>query len=333
MRRRTVLTLGAAYALAPLAGCTRTRLASIDGATMGTHFRVRLPADNNLPGLSQRITQTLRHIESTMSAYQPNSELTRMNRGDIGWIRLSEATRDVVHQALHVARATRGAFDPTVAPLVSLWGFGPEGRRQAPPARREIEALRSQVGYKRIELDQSRLRKAHRDTGIDLNGIAKGYAVDAITALLREAGVDDYLVDIGGELRARGRRDAREPWRVGVLNPATQALIPLRLSDQAIATSGNYFNYFVAGGQRYSHNIDPRTGQPVMHNTMSATVVADDTSLADAWSTALMTLGRAGGYPLAARNGVAALFLEEAAGGGVTRTVTPALERLGALAA
>ena len=331
-RRRALAACGA-IALTPLVGCTMQPVTSFAGATMGTRYQVRMRSNGalqaKLPSLQKTAATVLAELERELSTYQPQSDVARFNRANLNdWVAVGATTAHITKTALQVSALSRSAFDPTVGPLVALWGFGPDGRGKQLPSPSHVSDVLATVGTSNIEQDGEMLRKRHLGVGIDLNGIAKGYAVDALAQLLERYGINDYLVDIGGELRARGTRDGTQPWRVGILDPLTaeaSAMLALDLRDQAIATSGNYFNYFVANGRRYSHNIDPRTGTPIRHRTVSVTVIAKDAMEADAWSTALMTLGRQQGAALAAQLELAALFLDHDGSGGSTRFATPAL--------
>ena len=272
----------------------------------------------------------LERIEGRMSHYRPDSELSRFNRARTTEPQqMTPETLGVVAEALAVGRVSGGAFDVTVGPLVDAWGFGPPGRAPAVPEEALLAALRARVGVDLLELDlsASTLRKRRADIVVDLSAIAKGYAVDAVAALLAERGFDDHLVEIGGELRAAGRNERGEPWRVAIERPAqgvasAQRIVPL--TDAALATSGDYRNFYALDGTRVSHTIDPRTGRPVTHGPLSVSVIAERCSLADAQSTALNVLGVEEGYPLAVTHGWAALFVTDDGAGRLVERATPA---------
>ena len=358
-RRRGALALAA---LVPVVvGCTeRTRPESgavpqrwtIAGATMGTTFTVTVVSGRNVAeararretrlraappaeridqaAVEARVRRVLERIEGRMSHYRPDSELSRFNRASTTEPqRMTPETLGVVAEALAVGRVSGGAFDVTVGPLVDAWGFGPPGRASAVPEEALLAALRARVGVDLLELDlsASTLRKRRADVVVDLSAIAKGYAVDAVAGLLAERGFDDYLVEIGGELRAGGTNERGEPWRVAIERPApgfatAQRIMPL--TDAALATSGDYRNFYDLDGARVSHTIDPRTGRPVTHGLLSVSVVAERCSLADARSTALNVLGPDDGYDLAVEQGWAALFVSDDGSGRFVERETPA---------
>ena len=260
-----------------------------------------------------------------MSTWDPGSELSRFNASaSTGWFAVSADTLAVVEEGLRVARVTGGAFDVTVGPLVELWGFGPDGVR-ARPSDEALAAARVAVGSAGIEArtDPPAIRKRDPRARLDVSAIAKGFAVDAIAVLLAEEGARGFLVEVGGEVRAAGRKAEGEPWRVAVERPPPVAGAPprvLELVDRAVATSGDYRAVFEEDGTRYPHVIDPRTGLPVTTGVASATVLAATAMEADAFATALMVLPPADGLRLAEREGLAARLLVRAGGGFVERT-------------
>lgn len=290
------------------------------GATMGTVYTVRitaLPAALNQADLQALVEQELQRVNAAMSTYDPQSEISRFNQhqGD-DWFPVSLDLAQLVQRARDIGMETGGAFDITVGPLVEAWGFGASGPRNSPPSAAELAAARAMVGMDRLSqrIDPPALRKALPTLQIDLSAIAKGYGVDRVAATLDAAGIDNYLVEIGGELRTRGRRHDGAMWRVGIEQPApdgrrVQLALPMH-RDGAVATSGDYRNFFEADGRRYAHIIDPRTGAPVDHELASVSVIADNCAMADGWATALSVLGPGEGYRLAENAGLAALFIE-----------------------
>jgi thiamine biosynthesis lipoprotein len=294
------------------------RATNFGGATMGTSYGVRisdLPTGIDTRELTAEIERRLEQINLQMSTYRADSELSRFNAGgDDGWVEVSPATRNVVDRALATSRLTRGAFDPTVGPLVDLWGFGPTGPRAHAPGDKQIAGAMSRMGFSRIAASPTAtaLRKADPRLQVDLSGIAKGFGVDEVARLLDAVGIEHYLVEIGGELRSRGLNPNGEPWRVGVEKPGSgrqSVQTVVRLRDAALATSGDYRNFFEQDGQRFAHIIDPRSGRPVDHALASVTVLASSSMEADALSTALMVLGPKAGVELAERGAIAALFI------------------------
>ncbi len=313
-----VVRLGTPPAALALGGCMARgeRVAVIEGATMGTAYRVSAVVDaGEVDALEDDVAAIVGQIDGLMSTYRPESELSRFNASDgTGWVEVSADTHAVLAAAHRTAAVTGGSFDATVGPLVDLWGFGPSGSRRALPAERDLADVRSRIGSEHLEpaRDRHAVRKTLAGLHVDLSGIAKGYGVDRVAGRLDVAGVEHYLVDIGGELRARGRKPDGTPWRIGIERPSAGRRVPLTvigLEDRAVATSGDYRNFFDLGGRRYSHAIDPVTGRPVEHTLASVSVVADTAMEADALSTALMVMGPERGYEHARSAGAAALFL------------------------
>jgi thiamine biosynthesis lipoprotein len=271
-----------------------------------------------------------------MSTYRLDSEISTFNDSVASeWFDVSHETALVVAEAQRVSALSGGAFDATVGSLVNLWSFGPDDRPQRMPTDEELEAAMRQVGHGSIDVRASppALKKAHTDVSIDLSGIAKGFGVDQLAAFLDSVGVAAYLVDIGGEMRATGRKSDGSPWRVGIEKPADtpnaprQILRTIELHDQALATSGDYRNFFEVAGTRYSHTIDPRTGRPIEFGLASVSVVHPTCMTADALATALMVLGADEGYNFAVEHDLAVLFVVRM-GMEFEQRATPAFDRL-----
>lgn len=288
------------------------------GSTMGTTFTIKVvapPENLDLPSLQQDIEGALEDINRTMSTYLDESELSRFNASDsVDWIGVSPELCRTIEAARVVSEFTNGAFDVTVGSLVNLWGFGPPASTYEPPADDQIRAAMPTVGYGKLDVDCSKpaLRKASPGIHVDLSAFAKGHAVDVVAELLDVRGLPDYLVEIGGEMRMRGTNARSEPWAIAIETPdragrSVQTVV--HLSDAAMATSGDYRNFFEYEGRFYSHTIDPRTGYPVTHDGASVTVVADTAAFADAAATALLVLGPEEGLKLAERESIAAYFL------------------------
>jgi thiamine biosynthesis lipoprotein len=309
-------------ALTAIGACERHDVLVLQGPTMGTAYTVKVPpqSEQREHEIKTAIDAALEQLSQQMSTYIPDSEISQFNQSkDSGWMSVSAATAEVVAAAQKVSGISGGAFDVTVGPLVNLWGFGPDQRPPRAPIDDSIAALRERMGYALLEvrLNPPALRKANPELYVDLSGIAKGYGVDVVARTLEEFGIRDYLVEIGGELRAAGRKPSGEPWRIGIERPepggrSVQRIIELH--DTALATSGDYRNFFEQDGKRYSHTIDPATGRPIEHDLASVTVVHDSTMFADAMATAMMVLGPEAGYQLAEREGLAVLFLVKAEG-------------------
>ncbi|WP_049623211.1 FAD:protein FMN transferase [Frateuria defendens] len=297
-------------------------LRNLHGLTMGTTWSVRLVAP---PALSMEAAQRgvqveLDLVDGQMSTYKPASALSQYNTAPAGtWQSLPAELFAVFERALALARDTGGAYDPTVGPLVELWGFGPGGARREPPPPAAIAAARSRAGWWRIGLDAA-TRLAYQPGGIyvDLSSIAKGYAVDRVGRWLDAAGATAWLVEVGGELKARGAKPDGTPWRVGIERPdaaageverADQLTRVVTLRDRAIATSGDYRRRFTDGGQAYAHHIDPRSGHPVPHAVASVSVLAGEAIQADPLGTTLTVLGPERGLAYAEEHGLAVLFL------------------------
>lgn len=316
-----------------LGGCSSPReQVVLHGATMGTTYNVQLvdpPHRVEPAALQDRVDDVLADINAAMSTYDAGSELSRFNASSsTDWYAVSAELAGVVAAALDVSEASGGAFDVTVGPLVNLWGFGPADGPGVPPNPEQVSAVKLRTGYGKLDarLSPPALRKSVPDLYVDLSAIAKGYGVDRVAALLNVAGVEDYLVEIGGELRARGLNARGEPWRIAVERPdpagrTVQQVVAL--TDAAMATSGDYRNFFEAGGTRYSHTIDPATGRPVTHDLASVTVLGADAMHADAHATALLVMGVDGGLQFARTAGLAVLFISRTGTGFETRA-TPA---------
>ena len=306
--------------LVSLASCGTEQPAELHeftGLTMGTSWSVKINAETlPLPGqqLKPQLDAILNRVNREMSTYLPDSELSMINAADsAGRIPVSASLASVLQTAQEVSRATRGAFDVTVGPLVNLWGFGPE-QGFTVPVKEQVNRALLLVGHDKLQLDlsASTLKKTCSGVSIDLSAIAKGYGVDELADFLERLQMDNYLVEIGGEIRARGVNHKNVPWQIGIEQPvvgARRVRQIIRLENTAMATSGDYRNYFEHEGIRYSHTIDPRTGRPVSHSLASVTVLHPSTTLADAWATGLLVLGPEAGYELAVKNGIAAYFV------------------------
>ena len=310
-------------------------LVSLGGNTMGTTYSIKLvdvPADIQIEPLANEVDNILTVVDRRMSTYRPESELSRLNGAAVGvWVPVSQDTRSVIDEARRMSQLTGGAFDPTVGPMVDLWGFGPAGGHQDVPSAEEIAELRQSIGFDRLETQTEPSAVSKRDDGVrlDLSGIAKGFGVDKVADHLEARGIKNYLVEVGGELRGSGRGPEDRPWRVGIEKPTAASRDLQRvveLERGALATSGNYRLFFERDGQSYCHIIDPNTGRPVEHDLASTTVVAATTMAADALSTSLLVLGPVAGMEFAVAHDVAALFIN-GSGDSFTAKGSPAFER------
>ncbi|NNL68290.1 MAG: FAD:protein FMN transferase [Myxococcales bacterium] len=288
------------------------------GETMGTTYAVavtRTSSQLTRETVEDAAVGILARVDSLMSTWREDSELTRFNRSrGSEWFAVSQETALVVEEALRVSELSSGAFDPTVLPLVELWGFAGAPVESLPPARGALSHARGRVDARqlRVRATPPALRKERANLEVDLSSIAKGYAVDRIAEALTAIGATDFLVEIGGELRAAGRNRRGEAWRVAVEQPTlergrVQTLVALR--DEAIATSGSYRNYAARGGERFAHILDPATGAPPASGVVSTSVVSPTAMRADALATALFAMGPERGVELAEREGVGVLFL------------------------
>lgn len=330
------MRLPCVLALVLLAACTAGAPGEVvlAGHTMGTTYNVKLLYDESqAPALQNDIEDVLDKADLMMSTYKEASELSRFNaRRSTDWQPVSPEFCASVEQALRISKLTDGAFDITVAPLVDLWGFGPGKDVTSPPPDADIARAMAAVGYERLHSDcgMPALRKDLGALTIDMSAFGKGLAVDRVAELLDARGVGNYLVEVGGELRLRGHNLDSESWAVGIELPRYDERRPytiVHLTDTALATSGDYRNFFEWEGHRYSHTIDTRTGRPVTHSLASVTVVDPAGSRADALATALLVLGPDEGMQFALREELAVLFLIRD-DGGIDERSTPAFDRL-----
>lgn len=315
MRVRRLLCLLPALILC---ACGDSQSLELTGQAMGTTFNVVLvgpPESLAAEVLEEELIAALQEVDRLASTWREDSELTVFNLDlSSDWIPVSRRFCALLDGALEVSAATGGAFDLTIGPLTNLWGFGPDGQVADPPSAADIAAAQGRVGFELLEADcaKRRVRKGVPDLYVDLSGWAKGYAVDQLAAILDAHGIDNYLVEIGGELRVKGKNRGNDKWAIGIEAPSTSARVPhaiLHVTDTSVATSGDYRNFFEHDGQRYSHTIDARTGRPVAHNLAAVTVVNPSTAYADAMATALLVLGPDDGPQLARKLGIAGYFL------------------------
>lgn len=261
------------------------------GMIFGTVYHVTYQNSDNL---NDQIVAELNKVDSSLSMFNKQSVITKVN--DNQDIEVDQMFGDVFTLARTVSADTDGAFDITVAPLVNAWGFGFKSGNM--PSRHTIDSLRTFVGYKRVELHDSRIVKADPRVMLDCSAIAKGYGCDVVAELLRRKGIDNFMVEIGGEVVTSGISEKRVPWKIGVTKPSDDSLsvnnelqTVLNITDKAMATSGNYRNFYYKNGKKYAHTIDPATGYPVQHSLLSATVISDRCAKADAYATAFMVMG------------------------------------------
>ena len=302
---------GFAFLLFILAGCRLQREVLIDGNTMGTTYHIKVVAGyfDRISDLKEKIDRRLKEINDSMSIYEANSEISQFNaiQNTDERFAVSEDFFSVIKAAEKLYHLTNGAWDGTIKPLVDLWGFGSPSVQKKIPAKQLIDRLLADVGFSHIEISDSRhIRKKRPLLSLDLNSIAKGYAVDRIAAVIRENGSEDFLVEVGGEVYASGTKKGGQPWRVGINRPLKDASVSqvyrvVTLQNLALATSGDYRNFFEIEGRRYSHVLDPRTGYPVRNSVVSASVMAETCTFADGLATALMVMGADKGLALVER--------------------------------
>ena len=288
------------------------------GPTMGTQYHITLIPKKNSPPvpttkIKKNIDDILLNINQQMSTYIPNSEISLFNRHEkLDWFPVSKDFAFVIHAAQKVSKVTQGAFDVTVSPLVDLWGFGKETQINI-PTDEQIKKAAIRVGYQLLEVKKTppSLRKTNKNLHIDLSAIAKGFAVDKIAEYLNHQDFSNYLIEIGGEIRLKGKNLLNKPWKVGIESPCLKKNIKnfLLLSNISLATSGDYRNYFTQNGVRYSHTINPKSGKPITHNLASVTVLHQSTMMADAFATALMVMGKKKGKEFINKHGINASMI------------------------
>lgn len=272
----------------------------LQGKTMGTTYNIGVVHSKDIDidedTLQVNIDELLKNINQQVSTYIPSSQISQFNKSDeIDWFKVDPYFFDTVQSAQLVSKQSDGQFDISILPIVNLWGFGAETHDE-PPSQVQIQQALAEVGYQKLQLDpeQSSIKKINPKLSIDLSAIAKGFAVDKISQLLIDKGFSNHLVEIGGELRVSGTNQADKKWRIAIEQPDMTTNIAkhgLEISNRAVATSGDYRNYFVEKGVRRSHIIDPKTGYPITHNLASVTVLHNSAMMADAYATALLVMG------------------------------------------
>jgi len=265
----------------------------IAGYVQGTTYHITY--ENEIGNdLNRQIDSLLEAFDLTFSEYIPNSIISRINRND-STVEINEMFVTVFNKSVEIYRETGGAFDLTVGPLVDAWGFGPEKKDTV--NRKRIDSLLKLVGMNKVRISGKKLIKDSPGIILDVNGIAQGYSVDMVCDFFEKLGIKNYLVEIGGEVRAKGKNDKGKLWRIGIdrpsydSNPGENLQTILSLDNKAVTTAGNYRSYFEENGVKYSHIIDPHTGKPIKNRLLSVTIVAKDALTADAWDTPCMVLG------------------------------------------
>ncbi|WP_281545031.1 FAD:protein FMN transferase [Grimontia sp. SpTr1] len=304
-------------ALLVLSGCEQApQQTHLTGSTMGTYYSVKYVTDIELPASSDiqaEIDARLELVNDQMSTYRKDSELSLFNqqKGSEPFT-VSKDTAKVVAEAIRLNLLSDGALDVTVGPLVNLWGFGPEGRPDRVPTDEQIEERRAMTGIEFLSVEGNNLIKTNPGLYVDLSSIAKGFGVDVVANYLASLGIDNYLVEIGGELQLKGKNAEGQPWRIAIEKPTSEQQTVQEIiapGDMAIATSGDYRNYFEENGVRYSHTINPATAKPINHRLVSVTVLDKSCMTADGLSTAFMVMGPDAALALANQENIPAFFI------------------------
>jgi thiamine biosynthesis lipoprotein len=337
----TLLVIAPLMAVIPTqaAQAEAPRVASLTGPTMGTTYHIKYwgEGDDAPPEVKRAIDGLLAEFDRQMSTYRDDSELSQFNRAPAGeWFPVSRDTARVVEESLRYFRDTDGVLEVTVPPLLRLWNFGGDAKKgaaPAPPTREAIDAAQALVGSQRLEvrLDPPALKKTIDGVEVDLSSIAPGYAVDLIIEQLRALGFANAMVEIGGEVRAVGARPDGKSWRIGVekvdSTDGTLARV-VSLDNLALSTAGDYRNYRAADGRRFTHIIDPRSGEALPYRGAAVTVIASTCTSADALDTPLLIMGPEDGYEWCVKYDIAALFQVRNDDGDIVERATPRFDQL-----
>lgn len=273
------------------------QLLHLQGVTMGVvRYNIKYYEQDTTTNYQKEIDALLVDFNQSLSHYIPDSEISNFNKSDSGIVLNSRFFYPVMQISQEVYEKTEGAFDPTVSPLINAWGFGPD-KSLVKNDSLPIDSLKQLVGFNQIELNEKELRKQQPEITLNFSAVAKGYAVDIVAELLDQKGIQNYMVEIGREVRCKGVNEEGKTWRIGIVNPnyKTQPKQMLNatvaLENMSLATSGNYETFYVKDGKKYAHTISPFTGYPIEHNLLSASVFATDCTTADAYATGFMVLG------------------------------------------
>lgn len=307
----------------------------LQGKTMGTTYHIKVIVDQNVVDtkeLQQKIDTELIQLNREMSTYIPDSELSLINQStELTPTKVSIGLARVVQEAIRLGHLSGGKLDVTVGPLVNLWGFGPEYQPETVPTAEVLAATRKRIGLNNLSLVEGKLTKSIPDLYIDLSTIAKGYGVDIVAELIEKEGIHNYLVEIGGEMRLKGFKHTGELWHVAIEKPISteravqQIIVP---KDNAVATSGDYRNYYEVDGQRFSHIIDPDTGKPINHKLVSVTVIHPSSMTADGLSTAMMVMGEEKALAFAKQHQLAAYIIAKTENGFVEQSTEKFMQYL-----
>ncbi len=319
-----------------LVGCQNSREARLEGEIQGTTYHISMVLDEKAPELKtieSAIQETFRLVDERLSNWRDDSEISKLNQNaSTGEIGLSQELHTVLLKARDVWQRSGGCYDLTVKPLVEAWGFARHENRI--PAAAEITRLLPNIGMNQVQIDTTKPALTRRNPAIriDLGSIGQGYTVEAIANRLEGFGITRYLAEIGGEMKVKGTKADGSAWRIAIEKPTpfkreVQRILTIQQQEGvAVMTSGTYRNFFESGGKVYSHILDPKTGQPVTHNLLSVTVLHENPTLADAWSTALLCLGEVEGKTVAERENLKALFIYHE-GAELKESMTTALGR------
>ena len=264
----------------------------IQGSTYSIVYENKKSLDPGL--LRQRVEKILHDFDKSLSLYNDSSIISRINRNED--VVADSFFTEAFNKSARISEMTDGAFDITVGPLVKAWGFGPDGHKSFTDAKRD--SLMKLIGMQKVSLVNGRVIKTDPNISLDLNAIAQGFSVDVVCGFFDRLGIKNYLVEIGGEVRAKGKKAGKQ-WRIGIDKPIDNNMTPgqtlqaiIKISDKALSTSGNYRKFYIENGIKYSHEIDPKTGFPAKNNVLSASVIADDCAMADGMATAFMVMGK-----------------------------------------
>ena len=287
----------------------------VTGKIFGTYYTVKIRNSDENKLLQKSINDELSKINARMSVFDLTSEISEINKTDANqWIDLSEDMQYLLKNSYKIYKMSNGAFDPTTGKLIDLWGFGTTGKIKKIPSEEDIANMLKTTGFDKIQFnkDYTQLKKQDKDVMINLSAIAKGYGVDRVAQLLKSQGYNDFIIEVGGEVVASGNKSKEiKGWNVGVVKPsetATENAFVVTLKDFAVATSGDYRNFFYVGEEKYSHTIDPKTGYPAKNNLLSVTVFHESCMTADGLATAIMSMGEEKGLKFANNNNLAVIM-------------------------
>ncbi|GAB3951229.1 FAD:protein FMN transferase [Spirosoma harenae] len=285
----TVAVLLLFLVVSTISATAQLPMVSLEGETQGTTYHIKYQ-DAQRRNLKKGVDSVLSEIDKCLSIYQPDSELSQFNRG-MSHQFVRPFFYPVLKKSAEIFQATKGAFDPTVLPLVEAYGFGPKKPAQTDVVN--VDSLLKLVGFQYVEFDAGSVKKRKKKIRLDVNGIAQGYSVDVISGFLEGKGIKEYMIEIGGEIRTKGQKGDRQPWTVGITNPLhpDRLQAKLTLTNRAMTTAGNYRNRYESNGQLFTHIINPKTGLMEQSELLSVTVLADDAITADGYDTAFMVMG------------------------------------------